>query len=193
MAWAAVFASQGEAGAWGFAAHRIVNARAIETLPAPLRAWYSGNAAWVAEHAIDADLERDRSDDPDHFLDFDAFGAYPFPDVGEDEAEHLRRFGAEARAKGRVPWRIAEDYRDLVAAFRARDLARVLHRSASVAHLIADAHVPLHATLNHDGQLTGQRGLHSRWESELVERFRRQIEPEVLPMAASPAGNPVAF
>ena len=193
IAGAILLAAQGDAGAWGFAAHRMVNARAIETLPAPLRAWYTGNAAWVAEHAIDADLERDRSDDPDHFLDFDAFGAYPFPDVGEDEAEHLRRFGAEARAKGRVPWRIAEDYRDLVAAFRAGDLARVLRRSASVAHLIADAHVPLHATLNHDGQLTGQRGLHSRWESELIDRFRRQIEPEVLPVTAVPARNAVAL
>lgn len=188
-----LFLAHGEAGAWGFAAHRIVNARAIETLPEPLRAWYAGNAAWVAEHAIDADLERDRSDDPDHFLDFDAFGAYPFPEVGEDAAEHLRRFGAEARAKGRVPWRIAEDHRDLVAAFRAGDLARVLRRSASIGHLIADAHVPLHATLNHDGQLTGQRGLHSRWESELVERFERQIEPQVLPVAAVPARNPAAL
>jgi predicted AlkP superfamily phosphohydrolase/phosphomutase len=193
MAGALLLAMAGDAGAWGFAAHRMVNARAIETLPEPLRAWYAGNAAWVAEHAIDADLDRDRSDDPDHFLDFDAFGAYPFPDVGEDEAEHLRRFGADARAKGRVPWRIAEDYRDLVAAFRAGDLARVLRRSASVAHLIADAHVPLHATLNHDGQLSGQKGLHSRWESELVDRFRRQIEPEVLPVAATPARNPVAL
>jgi predicted AlkP superfamily phosphohydrolase/phosphomutase len=193
IAVAALLGMQGDAFAWGFAAHRIVNARAIGTLPEPLRAWYGGNAAWIAEHSIDADLERDRSDDPDHFLDFDAFGTYPFPDVGEDEAEHLRRFGAEARAKGRVPWRIAEDHRDLVAAFRAGDLARVLRRSASVAHLIADAHVPLHATLNHDGQLTGQKGLHSRWESELVERFRRQIEPEVLPVAAAPARNPVAL
>ena len=190
---AVLLAARGEAIAWGFAAHRMANARAVETLPDPLRAWYTGNAAWVAEHAIDADLERDRSDDPDHFLDFDFFGAYPFPDVGEDEAEHLRRFGADARAKGRVPWRIAEDYRDLVAAFRAGDLARVLRRSASVAHLIADAHVPLHAALNHDGQLTGQRGLHSRWESELVERFARQIEPGVLPVAAVPVRNPVAF
>lgn len=193
VAGVAFLAMRGDARAWGFAAHRMVNARAVETLPEPLRAWYGGNAAWVAEHAIDADLERDRSDDPDHFLDFDAFGAYPFPDVGEDEAEHLRRFGAEARAKGRVPWRIAEDYRDLVAAFRAGDLARVLRRSASVGHLIADAHVPLHATLNHDGQLSGQKGLHSRWESELVDRFRRQVELEALPVAATPARNAVAF
>ena len=190
---AALVAMRGDAAAWGFAAHRMINARAIETLPEPLHAWYAGNAAWVAEHAIDADLERDRADDPDHFLDFDAFGAYPFPDVGEDEAEHLRRFGAEARTKGRLPWRIAEDYRDLVAAFRARDSARVLRRSASVAHLIADAHVPLHATLNHDGQLTDQKGLHSRWESDLIDRFRRQIEPEVLPVAATPVRNPVAL
>jgi len=182
-----------QAGAWGFEAHRVVNARAIGALPQPLRAWYAGNAAWVSEHAIDADLERDRSDDPDHFLDFDFFGEYPFPEVGEDEAAHLRRFGAEARAKGRVPWRIAEDYRDLVAAFRAGDAARVLRRSASVAHLIADAHVPLHAALNHDGQLTGQRGLHSRWETELVERFRRQIEPDVLPAAAVRIPKPVTM
>lgn len=181
-----------EAGAWGYEAHRIVNARAISTLPEPLRSWYAGNAAWVAEHAIDADLERDRADDPDHFLDFDFFGAYPFPDVGEDEAEHLRRFGAEARAKGRVHWRLAEDYRDLVAAFRTGDLARALRRSASVGHLIADAHVPLHAALNHDGQLTGQKGLHSRWETELVDRFRRQIEPDVQPGAAVRIANPVA-
>ncbi len=193
IAVAVLLAMRGDAAAWGFAAHRMVNARAIETLPEPLRAWYAGNAAWVAEHAIDADLDRDRSDDPDHFLDFDAFGAYPFPDVGEDEAEHLRRFGADARAKGRVPWRIAEDYRDLVAAFRAGDSARVLRRSASLGHLIADAHVPLHATLNHDGQLTGQKGLHSRWESELIDRFQRQIEPEVLPVAAVPVRNPVAM
>ena len=192
---AVLLAAHRDADAWGFDAHRIVNARAIGTLPEPLRAWYAGNAAWVAEHAIDADLERDRADDPDHFLDFDAFGAYPFPDVGEDEAAHLQRFGAEARAKGRVPWRIAEDQRDLVAAFRAGDLARVLRRSASIGHLIADAHVPLHASLNHDGQLTNQKGLHSRWESALVERFRRQIEPELLPVSAisAPARNAVAL
>jgi predicted AlkP superfamily pyrophosphatase or phosphodiesterase len=182
-----------EAAPWGFEAHRMVNERAIATLPEPLRAWYAGNAPWVTEHAIDADIERDRPDDPDHFVDFDAFGAYPFPDVGEDEQEHLRRFGAEARTKGRLPWRLAEDYQALVAAFRTGDLPLVLRRSASIGHLIADAHVPLHAALNHDGQLTGQKGIHSRWETELIDRFRRQIEPEVVPVAATPARNPVTL
>ena len=190
---AILLAGATELRAWGFTAHRMVNARAVETLPEPLRAFYRANAEWIAEHAIDPDLDRDRSDDPDHFLDMDAFGAWPFPDIAADEAAHLRRFGAEAREKGRVPWRVREDYDRLVAAFRARDAEAVLRASAALGHLIADAHVPLHAAQNHDGQLTGQRGLHSRWESRLVERFRRQVEPAVAPAAASPIADPVAF
>jgi hypothetical protein len=40
---------------------------------------------------------------------------------------------------------------------------------------VADAHVPLHAVLNYNGQLTGQTGIHGRWEDELFVRYQRQI------------------
>jgi hypothetical protein len=36
---------------------------------------------------------------------------------------------------------------------------------------IADLHMPLHTTLNYDGQLTGQQGVHRRFETELPQRF----------------------
>jgi hypothetical protein len=36
-------------------------------------------------------------------------------------------------------------------------------------HYIGDANVPLHTTINYDGQLTGQRGLHALWESMIPE------------------------
>jgi hypothetical protein len=42
-------------------------------------------------------------------------------------------------------------------------------------HYISDAHVPFHAVLNYDGQLTGQNGIHSRFESELFERYRTTL------------------
>src|SRR5262249_53734352 len=45
--------------AWGFTAHRMVNAKAIATLPEPLAAFFDGNRAYVAEHAIDPDLWRE--------------------------------------------------------------------------------------------------------------------------------------
>jgi hypothetical protein len=39
---------------------------------------------------------------------------------------------------------------------------------------VADAHVPLHTTQNHNGQLTNQVGIHAFWESRLPELFFKQ-------------------
>jgi hypothetical protein len=36
-------------------------------------------------------------------------------------------------------------------------------------HYISDAHVPLHASSNHNGQLTDQKGIHGFWESRVPE------------------------
>ena len=48
--------------------------------------------------------------------------------------------------------------------------------SAVLAHYVSDGHVPLHAVVNYNGQLTGQDGLHSRWEAELFERRRSTLK-----------------
>ncbi len=181
------------AGAWGFTAHRLIGRKAVRTLPPPLRGVFEANAAYLTEQAITPDLQRSGASDPDHFLDLDAFGgAYPFDAISRVESENIARFGKDITAKGRLPWKIDEVYRGLVQAFRDRDLPRALERAGTLCHLVADAHVPLHATDNYDGQLTGQRGLHARWESDLVERNRRQLEAAVLPAAAQRIADPVA-
>jgi len=184
------------AAGWGFTAHRMVTAKAIGVLPPAMRPLFAGNAPYVVEHAVDPDLWRGAGkpgEGPNHFLDMDAFGGYPFPDIPRGEAEHLARHGAEAVEKGRLPWRVGEAYRDLVAAFRSGDPARILAAAAVVSHYVGDAHVPLHAVLNYDGQLTGQAGLHNRWESEMVERFERQLEADVRPAPPRTVADPVAF
>ena len=56
--------------------------------------------------------------------------------------------------------------------------------AAILAHYVADGHVPLHAVVNYDGQLTGQQGLHSRWEAELFERNRATLKIAPPPVAA---------
>ena len=45
--------------------------------------------------------------------------------------------------------------------------------------------------LNYDGQLTGQWGIHSRFETELFERNRAILR--VVPKPAGPVGNPRDF
>ncbi len=53
--------------------------------------------------------------------------------------------------------------------------------------------MPLHAVVNYDGQLTGQSGFHNRWESEMVDRFERQLESDVRPAPARRVADPVAL
>ena len=52
---------------------------------------------------------------------------------------------------GIVPWWIQIMQSRLTNAFREKDVAKILKLSAEIGHYIADAHVPLHASSNHNG------------------------------------------
>jgi hypothetical protein len=57
----------------------------------------------------------------------------------------------------------------LTNAFKEKSVAKILKLSAELGHYIADSHVPLHASSNHDGQSTNQKGIHGFWESRVPE------------------------
>ena len=59
--------------------------------------------------------------------------------------------------------------------------------AAVAAHYIQDAHMPLHASNNHDGQLTGQTGVHTRFETALFERYRSRLT--VIPHVVTPIAD----
>jgi hypothetical protein len=44
-----------------------------------------------------------------------------------------------------------------------------------MSHYIQDAHQPLHASVNYDGQMTGNTGIHARFETALFERFQSRL------------------
>ena len=80
------------------------------------------------------------------------------------------------QAYGIVPWQIEIIYKRLVYAFIEKDADKILKYSADLGHYVADAHVPLHTTLNYDGQFTGQKGIHAFWESRLPELFSENYD-----------------
>lgn len=47
----------------------------------------------------------------------------------------------------------------------------ILRHAADLGHYVGDAHVPLHTTVNYNGQLTDQLGIHAFWESRIPELF----------------------
>lgn len=183
------------ASAWGFEPHKYIMTRAIALLPPEIRPFFQKYQTTIVEHVIDPDLWRTagwEQEPPRHFLDMDAYGPYPFPNFPREREEAIKRYGLEFVEKnGQVPWRSVEIYQKLVDAFRqqaAYSRDNVKFFSSILTHYVSDAHVPFHAVVNYDGQLTGQWGIHSRFETELFERNRAILR--VVPKAIGPVRNP---
>ena len=189
------------ARAWGFDAHKFIMDRAIALLPPELRPMFEANRAALVERAIDPDTWQnagfDAIESPNHFLDFDwdGYGKYPFRELPRDYTAAIAKFGRERIEKnGTLPWRTEEMFGNLRRAFEAYSRRGafgrydILHYAAWLTHYVSDAHVPFHAVENYDGQLTGQHGIHARFESYLFERYRSQltITPKTMPPIRTP-------
>jgi hypothetical protein len=191
------------ARAWGYEAHRFIMDRAIGLLPADLRPLFERRRATLVERSIDPDLWRALfgSEAPNHQIDIDhkQFGAYPFKELPRDYKAAVAKFGLDAiRGAGTVPWRIEELYSMLQGSFEEygrrpnpSGLEELLLYAAAMTHYISDAHVPFHATENYDGQLTNQRGIHSRFETGMFTRFRTRLT--IAPKTIAPIANPRDF
>lgn len=159
--------------AWGAKGHRAIVTLSLTTLPPEVRSWYRGEEGFLRDHASDPDHGRnDRKEPPRHYLDAEPYGGPGH--VPHDLAQAQAMLGGGFYRNGVVPWVIQDRWRDLVAAFKEGDRQRVATATTILGHYVADLHVPLHTTANHDGQETGQRGVHSRWETGLPERFLRE-------------------
>ncbi|RZK43011.1 MAG: S1/P1 Nuclease [Pedobacter sp.] len=158
---------------WGFFAHRRINQLAIFTLPIEMLYFYKGANKYITEHAVDADKRRyiDSLEAPRHYLDVENYES-DIDSIPEKWNDAVKKYGQEKLQKnGIIPWQIERTYYKLVYAFKSRDSLKILKYSADLGHYIGDAHVPLHTTHNHNGQLTKQSGIHAFWESRLPELF----------------------
>jgi hypothetical protein len=159
---------------WGFWAHKEINRQAIESLPQPLKDFFVANEEYIVEHSTDPDQRRFKDKDEQfyHFLDIDRYGKYPFSELPHDYQEAEKKFGADSLKKnGLLPWHIAEVTEKLADAMKDGNKEEILHFASDLGHYVADAHVPFHATENYDGQMSGQVGVHARFESRLPEMY----------------------
>ncbi len=159
---------------WGFYAHKKINHYAVFTLPEDIIGFYKKNINYLTEHAIDADKRRYilKEEASRHYIDIDYYGNNPFEVMPKKWSDATLKYTKDTiEAYGVLPWHIQTVYNNLVLAFKNKNTYLVLKNSADLGHYIADAHVPLHTTLNYNGQLTNQHGIHSFWESRLPELF----------------------
>jgi hypothetical protein len=192
------------ASAWGFAAHKYIMRRAIDLLPPAIKPFFVEHRDEIVFRVVDPDLWRNVGweDDPNHFVNFGApeLGPYPFTAFPREHGAALEKFGIAALNRlGTLPWREAEEFGNLRRAIEGFTRGNAYTTSDTVlfaavaSHYIQDAHQPLHASDNYDGQLTGQRGIHSRFERDLIERYESRLTVSPKPLTAVASARDAAF
>ncbi|MGB8194817.1 MAG: zinc dependent phospholipase C family protein [Chitinophagaceae bacterium] len=157
---------------WGFYAHRQINYYSVFLLPPEMMLLYKPNISFLHEHAVDPDKRRYavKEEGARHYIDIDHYGHYPYDSLPRKWNDAVKKHSEDTLMRyGIVPWWIQQMLQRLTNAFKEKNQAKILKLSAELGHYISDAHVPLHASSNHNGQLTGQTGIHGFWESRIPE------------------------
>ena len=157
---------------WGFLMHRTIHQLAVYELPKSMQPFFYKNLDYIVKYSVRPDERRstDSTEAPKHFIDFEAYGdsaAWKMPLTWNDA---VAKYSKDSLFEyGYVPYVIIDMKEKLTKAFREKNKDSILFYATDMGHYIEDAHVPLHTTLNYDGQLTGQKGMHSLWESMVPE------------------------
>lgn len=154
----------------------MINAAAIKTLPQPLRSYFQSHQLYLVSHASDPDLlaEHDPGEERHHFADIEAYDASPFRRFHRQfVTEHLPPTPLQIK-DGDAMWQIDGFTMRLASDFRARQWGAASHDAVFAAHYAADLTQPLHTVGNFDGQLTGQNGIHQRFETGVVKYYMDQ-------------------
>jgi hypothetical protein len=157
---------------WGFYAHRKINYFAVFLLPPEMMVLYKPHIDFLEEHAVDPDKRRYAiaEEAPRHYIDIDHYGSYPYDSLPRKWNDAVAMFSEDTlQAYGIVPWWLQIMLYRLTDAFKEKNQSKILKLSADIGHYVADSHVPLHATKNHNGQYTDQKGIHGFWESRIPE------------------------
>jgi hypothetical protein len=156
--------------AWGEQGHKLINAAAVENLPEPLRSYFLVRKAYCVEHAIDPDLlaHDDPAERPHHYTDLDADDIYPFLNLRRQFVVEKAGPTPSQLAHGDSIWQIERFTLRLANSLQRRRWDEADREAVFAAHYAADLTQPLHTVKNYDGQLTGQPGVHARFETDLV-------------------------
>ncbi|RAJ10581.1 S1/P1 nuclease [Chitinophaga skermanii] len=157
---------------WGFFAHQRINRLAVYMLPPGMMAFFKPNIEYIVAHACDPDKRRYLlpAEGPRHYIDIDRYGAYPYDSLPRIYNKAVEKFSADTLQRyGILPWHFERMMARLTKAFDSTDATYILRTATELGHYIGDAHVPLHASSNHNGQFSNQHGIHALWESRIPE------------------------
>ncbi|RPD40629.1 S1/P1 Nuclease [Chitinophaga barathri] len=159
---------------WGFFAHERINRLAVFSLPPEMMVLFKPHLEYLVAQSTAPDKRRYMvpGEGARHYIDMDRYGSPPFPMLPRGWREAVEKYTVDSLERnGVLPWHLERMMYRLTRFFMEGNTAGILKTAAELGHYIGDAYVPLHACSNHNGQYTGQHGIHGLWESRIPELF----------------------
>jgi hypothetical protein len=181
---------------WGSTGHYKINTEAslsYNTQMSQFLVWTST----LADHASDADYRKDTdpSEAPKHYIDIDSYPEFIANGRIPQTLDSVIMLHGEyfVYDKGILPWATMVTFDSLRNCFARLDWDKAVLFAADLGHYVADGHMPMHITENYNGQLTGNNGIHSRYESTMINTYIGQINFQGMDISAIPNVNQYIF
>lgn len=163
---------------WGDKGHKIITKYALNLLDKEF-VLSADLKMELIKHCTDPDYRKkeDPAEPNKHFIDIDFYKEFLNGRMIHSFDTLVMKYGDSVVTKqGTLPWATFDSYRKLVEAIKNKNREKIILYGSDLAHYVGDGHQPMHATLNYNGQLTSQKGIHFRYEIEMIDRNLNEIE-----------------
>ena len=164
---------------WGSKGHKKISQNITTCLPPQMSFLKPAWLNYVINHASDADYRKntDPNESPRHYIDIDNYPVFVQTGLIPQTFDSLvARYGYSfVIDQGILPYSTIITFDSLKNCFQRRDWDRSAYFAADLGHYVGDGHMPLHITKNYNGQMSGQTGIHSRYETTMVGKYEGQI------------------
>jgi len=163
---------------WGSTGHKKINFNATFSFNSQM-AQFLPWATILQSHSSDADNRKDTdpNEAPKHYIDIDNYAVFFTQHrIPQSWDSIVSIYGYTTVIDyGILPWATVTAYDSLVKCFQRSDWNKAVLIASDLGHYVADGHMPMHITKNYDGQLTGNSGIHSRYESTMIGAYNYLI------------------
>jgi hypothetical protein len=165
---------------WGDKGHKLIANKAVELLKEKIKniGLYQD---YITEHSVDPDLRKshDKTEGPKHYIDIDFYKEFLNGKMIHDKDSLVAIYGDSIVTKiGLLPWATLTTFNNLTKAFKDKNKSKVLLYASDLAHYVADAHQPMHTMVNYNGQFTNQKGVHARYEIDMINKYLDELTIE---------------
>jgi len=156
---------------WGWQGHQKISGNAPLSYTAQMNQFHEWTQILVA-FSTEADDRKqfDPDESPKHYIDIDFYDSFNSTGRIPQRLDSLifENGYFTVYDMGILPFAIETTFDSLTACFIRGDWEKAVLVAADLGHYVADGHMPLHITENYNGQMSGNTGIHSRFESTMI-------------------------